>query len=229
MFRSKRYKDHLKSYPKTSSLEEAVSHLLSTESRVKFDETIDICVGLPLDSRKGDQVVKSFINYPNNFLKKKKILFFCNKDDFEKVKASGVDYCIDESGFDKVLSGEIKDFEVCACSPDYLPKLVKLARFLGPKGLMPNPKLGTVIEIDSLEESLKMSSRVSFRTSSDSTIKIPVGKMSLKKEQILQNVKEFLSVLKTLKPASVKNFNIKYCYLSPTMGGSIQITDVSNF
>lgn len=223
---SKRYNSHIKSYSsfESSTVEEAVKILLATKDRVKFNETVELCVNLPLDARKGDQVIKSFIKFSNDFSgeQSEQVMVFCDESDFDAVKqASGIP--LDENSFAKITSGEIV-VKNCMATSSFLPKLAKIARVL--RGSMPNAKLGTVIDSSKIAEALKPSSTISFRTSSDSSIKLPVGNMKLGVKELAENIQEFITKLSGLKPASVKNFNIDSMYICSTMGASIKINGV---
>lgn len=222
---SKRYKEHKNSYSafQADTIDNAVSILRQTSNRVKFNETIDICLRLPLDARK--DVIKSYIRFPNNFRQessdRSSIVFFCDSKDAPSLEKYGVKI-LDENSFAEIKAGNIA-FKSCYCFSDYLPKLIPLARFLGPKGLMPNVKFGTVIERADLEDTFSDSARISFKMSSDSTIKISVGKVNMSQEQIVENIKHFVNLLQTLKPAAVKFFYLKNFYISTTMGCSISV------
>jgi len=225
---SKRLKKAYSLYNKSEyyTLNDATDLLLKyqSEAGVKFDESVDIVVKLGVDANKPDQLIKSFVELPHGNGKKAKIVVFANDDNIDKAIALGAVYAGGEELIDKVANGTITDFDKCVATTAMMPKLAKIAKVLGPKGLMPSPKLGTVVNGDvSAVVSSLLKGRSNFKAEKDGSVKLGIGKLSFGKEKLLENLKEVISVIKQLKPASVKANYLKDVILSSTMGFGIKI------
>ena len=225
---SKRLKKANDLYNKSEyyTLSDAIDLLLKyqQEAGAKFDEGVDIVVRLGIDTNKPDQLIKSFVELPHGNGKKAKVVVFANDDNIDKALALGAVCAGGEELIDKVANGTVTDFDKCVATTAMMPKLAKIAKVLGPKGLMPSPKLGTVVNGDvSAVVSSLLKGRSNFKAEKAGCVKLGIGKMSFGNDKILDNLKEVISVIKQLKPASVKANYLKDVFLSSTMGIGIKI------
>jgi len=199
---------------------------------VKFDESVDLVIKFGLDMNKPDSMIKTFVDLPNGNGKKNKVIVFCNdvaeKDLLEAgaVAVGGDDLIAD------VASGKLTDFDKCVATSSIMPKLAKIAKILGPKGLMPNQKTGTVVSPEEAVKavSLLVKGRSTLKVDKDASAKMSVGKVSFDKQQLKANLAEVFSVVKQVKPASVKATYIQNIFLNTTMGVAIKVkvNDISS-
>lgn len=222
--KGKNYKSSIKMIDKTRSYSilEA-SELAIKTSKTKFDSTVEIHVRLGVDPRQADQNIRSTVILPSGTGKELKIAVISSKDDLiKKANESGADI----AGYEEVLQNLEKDkieFDVLIASPEIMPKLGKYARLLGPKGLMPSPKSGTVTnDIEKAVNEAKMG-KIEYRVDSNGIVHAGVGKTSFGAEKIAVNVKAVIESIKTNRPSSLKNSYITSIFLTSTMGPSIQI------
>ena len=205
---------------------EAIDVLMKykAECPVKFDESVDVAIRLGVDTNKGDQNIKSFVELPHGNGKKVRIVVFANDENIDKALAAGAVYAGGEELIAKIEKGELTDFDKCVATTTMMPKLAKIARILGPRGLMPNPKLGTVVngDVTPVIQSL-LKGRSDIKTEKDGSVKLSIGKLSFSKEAMAENFKELISVLKQLRPASVKANYFKGVFISTTMGVGVNI------
>lgn len=208
------------------SISEAIDVLMKykAECPVKFDESVDVAIRLGVDTNKGDQNIKSFVELPHGNGKKVRIVVFANDENIDKALAAGAVYAGGEELISKIEKGELTDFDKCVATTTMMPKLAKVARILGPRGLMPNPKLGTVVngDVTPVIQSL-LKGRSDIKTEKDGSVKLSIGKLSFSKEAMAENFKELISVLKQLRPASVKANYFKGVFISTTMGVGVNI------
>lgn len=194
------------------------------EAGVKFDESVDLIVKLGVDLNKPDQMIKSFVELPHGNGKKTRIAVFANDDNIDKALKLGAVYAGGDELIDKVANGSVSDFDKCVATSAMMPKLAKIAKVLGPKGLMPNPKLGTVVNGDVSEVVASLLKGCSnIKAEKDGTVKLGIGKLSFGKEKIVENLKEVISVIKQLRPASVKANYFVGVVLSSTMGVGVKV------
>jgi large subunit ribosomal protein L1 len=229
MLRGKKYKESLSSYDPSEEygLEKAIDLLLGF-SKSKFDESIDISVNLGVDPRHADQLVRGMVSLPNGTGKKIKVVVL-SKDDEKNKKAK--DLGAIESGskdlLDKIASGWL-DFDVLISSPDMMAEVGKLGRVLGPRGLMPNPKTGTVTpNIEKAVEEI-IAGKVEYRVDKAGIIAVSVGRMSFDKVKIIENINACIGAILKAKPSSVKGIYFKKFSISSTMSPSLKI-DKSEF
>lgn len=210
---------------KTYSVEEAVS-LIAEFSSPKFKESIDVSVNLGVDPRKSDQVVRGSTTLPAGTGKDVRVAVFAQGDNAEKAKAAGADIV----GFDDLaesIQGGNLDFDVVIATPDAMRVVGKLGTVLGPRGLMPNPKVGTVTpDVESAVQNAK-AGQVRFRTDKNGIIHGGIGKVGFEGEAIKSNLEALLADLKKAKPSSAKGVYIKKVVLSSTMGPGVQIDQSS--
>lgn len=189
---------------------------------VKFDSTLEAHFRLGVDPRQADQNIRATVSLPAGTGKTVRVAVFAPADLAKKAKAAGADIAEDED-FLKQLDKEKIDFDVLISTPQYMPKLGKYARLLGPKGLMPNPKAGTVTA--DIEKAVKeaKAGKIEYRVDKQAIVHVGLGKTSFGAEKLLENMNAFLDSLKGQKPASIKGQFVKSAYLSTTMGPGIQI------
>lgn len=203
------------------SVEEA-SSLIKEVTKVNFDASIDIHVRLGVDPRKADQNLRGTVSLPHGTGKTKRVLVFCTPDKEEEAKAAGADYVgLDE--FIEKVSGGWTDVDVVVATPNVMPKIAKLGRTLGPRGLMPNPKVGTVTADVATAVSEVKKGKVSFRVDKTGIIHSSIGRISFSPEQINDNTEELLQTLLKMKPSSAKGTYFKSVYMASTMSPSISI------
>ncbi|MBP9764891.1 50S ribosomal protein L1 [Candidatus Babeliales bacterium] len=189
---------------------------------VKFDETVDVSVNLGIDASKGEQVVRGSVILPHGSGKKTTVLVFAEGVKADEARAAGADYV----GFDDLvekISGGWIDFDYTVATPDLMPKLGKLAKVLGPKGLLPNKKLGTVSDdVAAVVKELKKG-KAFFKNDKYGLVHFAIGKVSFGADKLQDNFTEFLKVLASSKPTSSKGKFIRKITVSSTMGLGIQI------
>ena len=200
--------------------------VLKEKTFVKFDETLDISINLNIDASKTEQNIKGVTNLPNGTGKKVRVAVITSDDNITEAKESGADLYGGQEFIDNISSNKI-DFDILIATPDIMPKLGKVAKILGPKGLMPNPKLGTVTkEIKNAVTSAK-SGQVKFKNDKSGIIHAGIGKISFSDDKILENLKVFYSSINKSKPDSVKGSFIKKVTIASTMGVGLQINQAS--
>ena len=200
--------------------------VLKEKTFVKFDETLDISINLNIDASKTEQNIKGVTNLPNGTGKKVRVAVITSDDNVTEAKESGADLYGGQEFIDNISSNKI-DFDILIATPDIMPKLGKVAKILGPKGLMPNPKLGTVTkEIKNAVTSAK-SGQVKFKNDKSGIVHAGIGKISFSDDKILENLKVFYSSINKSKPDSVKGSFIKKVTIASTMGVGLQINQAS--
>ena len=200
--------------------------ILKEKTFVKFDETLDISINLNIDASKTEQNIKGVTNLPNGTGKKVRVAVITSDDNMTEAKESGADLYGGQEFIDNISSNKI-DFDILIATPDIMPKLGKVAKILGPKGLMPNPKLGTVTkEIKNAVTSAK-SGQVKFKNDKSGIVHAGIGKISFSNDKILENLKVFYSSINKSKPDSVKGSFIKKVTIASTMGVGLQINQAS--
>ncbi len=209
--------EHNKLYPFTDA-----AGLLSELSTVKFKESVDVAVNLGVDVRKSDQVVRGSTVLPNGTGKDVRVAVFAQGENADKAKAAGAEIVgMDDLAAD-IKAGKL-DFDVVIATPDAMRVVGTLGQVLGPRGLMPNPKVGTVTpDVETAVKNAK-AGQVRFRTDKSGIIHCSVGKVGFSAEALKQNVEALIADLKKLKPASAKGVYVKRISLSTTMGPGIQI------
>ena len=206
---------------KTYSLKEAAA-LVKEISTTKFDASVDIDVRLGVDPRKANQMVRGVVSLPNGTGKQVRVLALCTPDQEAAAKEAGADYVGLDEYIEKIKGGWT-DVDVIITMPAIMGKLGALGRVLGPRGLMPNPKSGTVTnEVGKAVKEVKQG-KIDFKVDKYGIVHTSVGKVSFTPEMLVQNAKEFVSTLMKLKPTSAKGTYVKSIYLSSTMSAGIKI------
>ena len=206
---------------KTYSLKEAAA-LVKEISTTKFDASVDIDVRLGVDPRKANQMVRGVVSLPNGTGKQVRVLALCTPDQEAAAKEAGADYVGLDDYIEKIKGGWT-DVDVIITMPAIMGKLGALGRVLGPRGLMPNPKSGTVTnEVGKAVKEVKQG-KIDFKVDKYGIVHTSVGKVSFTAEMVVENAKEFISTLMKLKPTSAKGTYVKSIYLSSTMSAGIKI------
>jgi large subunit ribosomal protein L1 len=206
---------------KTYSLKEAAG-LVKEITNSKFDASVDIDVRLGVDPRKANQMVRGVVSLPNGTGKEVKVLALCTPDQEAAAREAGADFVGLDEYIEKIKGGWT-DVDVIITMPAIMGKLGALGRVLGPRGLMPNPKSGTVTnEVGKAVKEVKQG-KIDFKVDKYGIVHTSVGKVSFTPEQIVENAKEFVSTLMKLKPTSAKGTYVKSIYLSSTMSMGIKI------
>ena len=194
-------------------------------SHVKFDETVDVAVNLGVDPRHADQMVRGTVVLPNGLGKEVKVLVFAKGEKEAEAQNAGADFIGNEELVEKITNGWF-GFDKAIATPDMMGTVGKLGKILGPRGLMPNAKTGTVtFEVEKAIKELK-AGKIDFRVEKAGIIHAPVGKVSFGAEKLAQNVTVLLDTLKTLKPAASKGTYLKGITVSTTMGPGVRIDPV---
>ena len=211
---------------KSYSTEEALELILKQPKR-KFQETVDISVWLGIDPKKSEQNIRGSLTLPNSLGKEVKVAAFVDSDKVDEAKKGGADFIVLDDLIEKYKDGNI-DFDVAITTPAQMKNVSKLAKVLGPKGLMPSPKSGTVTEnIDKAVKEIKHG-QVRFKAEQEGIVQGTIANVSMKKAQLKENFDSFINELKRLKPASSKGIYFKSVFLSTTMGPGYRI-DTSQF
>ena len=222
--KSKRHIANLSKVDKTKlyTVEEAVK-LAKELANTKFDSTLEVAMNLNLDVKKADQQLRGAVVLPNGTGKTKKILVLAKGDKAKEAKEASADYVGDVDMISKIEKENWFDFDTLIATPDAMPLLGKLGRVLGPKGLMPNPKTGTVTtDVVKAINDVK-SGRVEYRTDSFGNIHGIIGKASFDADKLLENLNTFVGTILKLKPATVKGDYVKNISISSTMGPGIKV------
>ncbi len=202
-------------------LEEAVA-LLKTLPKAKFDETVEVHLKLGIDPKQGEQMVRGSIVLPHGIGKSRKVAVVAKGEKLKEAETAGADATGSDDLIEKISKGSM-DFDVLVATPDVMKDLAKLGKILGPKGLMPNPKSGTVtFEVGHAVKELK-AGRVEFKNDSFGIIHSAVGKLSFAEDKLIENIKVFIETIIKSKPATSKGQYIKSITLSSTMGPGLKL------
>lgn len=206
---------------KQYKLKEA-SELIKSITTTKFDSSVDLDIRLGVDPRKANQMVRGVVTLPNGTGKEVRVLVLCTPDKEEEAKAAGADYVGLDDYIEKIKGGWT-DIDVIITMPSVMGKVGALGRVLGPRGLMPNPKSGTVtMEIGNAVKEVKQG-KIDFKVDKYGIIHSSIGKVSFTPEQLVENAKEFINTVVKLKPSAQKGTYIKSIYLSSTMSPGVKI------
>ncbi|HLD70192.1 MAG TPA: 50S ribosomal protein L1 [Candidatus Omnitrophota bacterium] len=201
---------------RTFPLEEAISNI-SKFPQVKFDETVELHLHLNIDSKTSDQSVRGTVPLPHGTGKTIRIAVFCKGEATQKARNAGADHVGAEDLIEKVSKGFL-DFDCVVASPDMMRELSKLGKVLGPRGLMPSPKAGTVtMDVERAIKELR-AGKIEFKSDKQSGIHVGIGKRSFSKDQLLENAQNVIEAINQAKPATVKGNLIKSIFVATTMG-----------
>lgn len=222
----KRLVDAAKGYDaqQKHNFEAAVAIMVKAASK-KFDETVDIAFNLGIDPKKSDQMVRGACVYPHGIGKTVKVCALVSADKFEDAKKAGADFVGDDDIFEKILNEGWTDFDKLVTTPAMMGKVGKLGKILGRKGLMPNPKLGTVSNDIAAAIKLVKAGRVEFKVNKNGILCVTIGKVSFGYQKLYENAIELIKNLVKLKPVTAKGAYIKKASMSSTMGPGVKLDE----
>ncbi len=224
---TKKRKEILSKYDKNAfyALEEAVK-VVKDITTTKFDASVDVDVRLGVDPRKANQMVRGIVTLPHGTGKVVRVLVLCTPDKEEEARAAGADYVGLDDYISKIKEGWT-DVDVVITMPSVMPKVGALGRILGPRGLMPNPKTGTVtMEVGKAVQEVK-AGKIDFKVDKFGIIHASVGKVSFEPEQLIDNAKELIHTIVKLKPSAAKGTYIKSIFISSTMSPGVRVEQKS--
>ena len=208
--------------PRPYTIQDAVP-LLQKVKFAKFDETVEITMRLGVDPKHADQMVRGTVVLPHGLGKSKKVLVIATGEKIREAEAAGADFAGGEEMVEKINKENWTDFDALIATPDVMKSVGRLGKVLGPKGLMPNPKTGTVTtDVARAVQEVK-AGKVEFRTDKTALVHVPVGKMSFTPNKLVDNATTLITSVIKAKPSVAKGKYIKGCYLSSTMGPGISI------
>ena len=224
MFKSKKYVDSQKLIEKSKLYDSGEAmDLVCKTSKAKFDETVEVHIRLGVDSRHADQQVRGAIVLPHGTGKKVRVLVFAKGDRADQAKAAGAEYVGDADLVEKITKENWFDFDVVIATPDMMGTIGRLGRVLGPKGLMPNPKAGTVTMDVAKAVTEAKAGKIEYRLDKTNIIHCPIGKASFGTEKLTENFNTLLGAVIKAKPAAAKGQYIKSCVIAATMGPGIKV------
>lgn len=221
--RSKKYQEALKLVDRSKkySLSEAVE-LVKKTSTAKFDATVEVAIRLNIDPRKAEQNLRGAVSLPHGTGKTVRVLVITKGAKIDEALAAGADYAGEAEYLEKIKGGWF-EFDTVIASPDMMGELGKLGRILGPKGLMPNPKTGTVTnDIEKVVKEFK-AGKVEYRTDKVGNIQVPVGKVSFDSQKLIENIATIYRQMMRIKPATVKGVYMQNFTITSTMGPGIRV------
>ncbi len=224
MKHGKKYNDSCKAIDSTKqyATEEAFE-LVCANAKAKFDETIEAHIRLGVDSRHADQQVRGAVILPNGTGKKVRTCVFCKEDKYEAAKAAGADYVGGQDLVDKITKENWFDFDVVIASPDMMGLVGRLGKILGPKGLMPNPKAGTVSPDVAKAVTDAKAGKIEYRLDKTNIIHCPIGKASFGAEKLTQNFDTLMEAIVKARPSAAKGSYLRSCTIASTMGVGIKV------
>ena len=224
MKHGKKYMDSAKAVDSTKQYDAAEAlDLVCKNAKAKFDETIEAHIRLGVDSRHADQQVRGAVVLPNGTGKNVRVCVFCKEDKYDAAKEAGAEFVGGMDLVDKIMKENWMDFDVVVATPDMMGVVGRLGRVLGPKGLMPNPKAGTVtMDVTKAINDIK-AGKIEYRLDKTNIIHVPVGKASFTEEQLADNFQTLIDAINKAKPAAVKGQYLKSVTLTSTMGPGVKI------
>jgi len=223
--RGKKYKEALAKFDRENLYEPMEAIKLAQETSItKFDATVEVHVRLGIDPRHADQLVRETVMFPHGLGKSVRVLVFAEGDGARTALEAGADYVIDDEITDKIQNGWF-EFDATVAVPEMMGKVGRLGRVLGPRGLMPNPKAGTVVPEDDLPrviEELK-AGRVEFRADRTANVHVPIGKVSFDTQKLYENMEALMEVIRKARPAATKGAYIRKVTVTTTMGPGIRV------
>ena len=224
MKRGKRYQEAAKNIDRTVQYDVAEAIGLAKKSSVaKFDETIEVHIRTGCDGRHAEQQIRGAVVLPHGTGKTVRVLVFAKGTKLDEAQAAGADYVGGEELIPKIQNEGWLDFDVVVATPDMMGVVGRLGRVLGPKGLMPNPKAGTVtMDVTKAVNDIK-AGKIEYRLDKANIIHVPIGKASFTEEQLADNFQSLIAAIMKAKPSSLKGQYIKSCVVAPTMGPGVKI------
>src|ERR1700678_2366077 len=208
--------------PRPYTVIDAVALLIKAKY-AKFDETVDLTMRLGVDPKHADQMVRGTVVLPHGLGKSKKVLVIASGEKLREAEAAGADFVGGEDMVEKITKENWTDFDALIATPDMMKSVGRLGKVLGPKGLMPNPKTGTVtMDVAKAVQEVK-AGKVEFRTDKTALVHVPVGKISFTPDQLIDNATTLITSVIKAKPSVAKGKYIKACYLSSSMGPGISL------
>ncbi|MBS4193374.1 50S ribosomal protein L1 [Bacillus sp. FJAT-49705] len=209
--------DSMKAYPITEAIE-----LAKKTNFTKFDATVEVAFRLGIDPKKADQNIRGAVVLPNGTGKTQRVLVFAKGEKAKEAEAAGADFVGDADYINKINQGWF-DFDVIVATPDMMGEVGKLGRVLGPKGLMPNPKTGTVtFDVEKAVNEIK-AGKVEYRTDKAGNIHVPIGKVSFENEKLIENFNTIFDTMLKVKPAAAKGTYMKNVSVTSTMGPGVKV------
>ncbi len=204
---------------------EQALNLVKESSFTKFNATVEVHMRTGLDPRQADQMIRDVVVLPNGLGKTVRVLVFCQGEGAAKAQAAGADFVADSDEWIQKIQGGWTDFDVAIATPDMMGKAGRLGRILGPRGLMPNPKAGTVVPAEDLPRVIKeaKAGRVEFRLDKTANLHVPIGKVSFTTEQLFENLSALMDAIRKARPTAAKGIFIKRVTLTSTMGPAVYI------
>ncbi len=222
--KGKKYQDSVKAIEKTKLYDPSEALALACSvAKAKFDETIELHVRLGVDSRQADQQVRGAVVLPNGTGKTLRVLAICKDEKVEAAKEAGADYAGSAEFIEKIQKENWFDFDVIITTPDMMGQLGRLGKILGPKGLMPNPKAGTVTPDIAKGVREAKAGKIEYRLDKTNIIHCPIGKASFGAEKLGENFDALMGAIIKAKPAAAKGQYIKSCVVASTMGPGIRV------
>lgn len=226
MSHGKRYTDLVKEFDKQQeySLEEAVN-LVKKMANAKFDETVEMHFRLGIDPRQAEQQIRSTLMLPNGSGKTVRILVFAEGEDARTAEEAGADIIADDSVISQIQNDGWTDFDTAIAVPQMMPKVGRLGRVLGPRGLMPSPKSGTVVQPDDLGRAISelKAGRIEFRNDRTGNLHMIVGKASFDAPKLLENAQTALNTVEEMRPDGIKGIYMRRVVLTSTMGPGVKV------
>jgi large subunit ribosomal protein L1 len=223
--RGKKYKEAANKIDRDKYYEPLEAIQLAKEtSFTKFDGTVEVHIKLGIDPRHADQLIRETVMFPHGLGKTVRVLVFAEGDGARSATAAGADYIADDETIEKIQNGWF-EFDAAVAVPELMGKVGRLGRILGPRGLMPNPKAGTVVPEDDLPrviEELK-AGRVEFRADRTANVHVPIGKASFEQQKLYENMAALMEVIRKARPAAAKGTYVRRVTLSTTMGPGIRV------
>ena len=221
--KSKRYQSLVKDFDKNKSLkiEDAVK-IIKEKAKAKFVESFDVCFSLAVDKTKPDSVLRTTVDLPNGNGKKIKVAVICSNDKVEEAKSAGAEVVGSEDLIETISSGKI-EFHVLIATPDMMSKVGKLGKVLGPKGIMPNPKFGTVSPNVTKAVTDIRKGKVEIRCDKDGNLNLSIGRVNFEDNKIIENFKSVYDVIEKEKPTGLKGNYIKGIFVTNSMGPSVKL------
>ncbi len=208
---------------KKYSIQDAIKIIKEVSPKRNFDESVEVHIVLGIDPKKGDQQVRGTVSLPHGTGKDVKVAVFAEGEDAKKASGAGADVVGGQELIDEIKHKGVIDFDVAIAHPSMMPKIAQVAKILGPKGLMPSPKDGTVVEnvAKAVEEVKK--GKISFKNDDTANLHSIIGKRSFDDQKLVENFEAFIDAVKKSKPSSSKGIFLRRVYISTTMGPSVEV------